>query len=356
MDYNKIVSVMNGLSVQALLVSDGFNMRYLSGFSGGEGYVYLSKKQKVIITDSRYTVQAEQESGDFKILQSAQNELELLNGLLREDGVSRLGYESEVVTASEYFKWRAALSVDELVPAGNEITKLRWVKENWELLRIKEAEAIGDRAFSHILNIIKPGMTELSIAANLEFFMKENGAERLSFDTIVASGIHSAMPHAQPTGKKIEMGDFITMDFGCVYQGYCSDMTRTIVMGKASPEQKKIYKVVLEAQNAALDYIREGRIGQDTDRVAREVIEKAGYGDSFGHGLGHSVGLYIHEEPRFSPRDDSVICEGMVVTVEPGIYVKGFGGVRIEDLVVVTGSGCENFTHSRKDLIELFSV
>ena len=349
----KVRNILTGRSLDAVLISDGYNMRYISGFSGGDGYVYLTHQRKVILTDSRYTIQAEEESNGFEILEVNGAYEDVLCRLLAEDNVLTLGFEAEDIRYNDYIRFRDALGSTELVPVGDELTRLRCVKEAWELDRIQKAEQIGDLAFDKILNIIKPGMTELEVAAHLEFIMKEKGAERLSFDTIAASGVHSAMPHAVPTDKRIEPGDFLTMDFGCVYQGYCSDMTRTIVVGKADRKQKEVYRTVLEAQTAALSYIRAGLTGRDIDRAARDIIYRAGYEGCFGHGLGHSVGLFIHENPRLSPREDAVLQAGMIETVEPGIYIRGFGGVRIEDLVVVTEDGCINFTGSPKELIEL---
>ena len=236
---------------------------------------------------------------------------------------------------------------------GDALSSFRKIKSPEELDRMERAERIGDEAFSYILNELKPGVTELQIAAKLEYFMRSHGAEGTSFDTIVASGYHSAMPHAVPTEKPLENGDFVTMDFGCRYQGYCSDMTRTVVIGKADPRQKEIYQIVLEAQQAALEGLRPGMTGTEGDRLARDVIEKAGYGEYFGHGLGHSVGLEIHEKPALSTRDETVLLPGMIETVEPGIYIPGFGGVRIEDMVVLTETGIRNLTTSPKELIEL---
>ena len=204
-----------------------------------------------------------------------------------------------------------------------------------------------------MLDFIKPGMTELEIAARIEYGLKKNGAEGNSFDPIVASGVNSSMPHAVPSRKIIEKGDFLTMDFGCTYNGYCSDMTRTIVIGKANDKQKEIYNIVLEAQLAAIDAAKPGITGKALDAVARDIIAKAGYGDCFGHGLGHGVGLYIHEGPRASKINEKPLEAGMTVTIEPGIYVKDFGGVRIEDLLVLTEKGHENLTFSPKELIEL---
>ena len=227
------------------------------------------------------------------------------------------------------------------------------IKTEEELTYLARAEEIGDKAFEKLLKVVKPGMTELEVAAELEYLMKKEGAEDLSFNTIIASGLNSSMPHAIPGYKKLEVGDFVTCDFGCKYKGYCSDMTRTFVLGKASEKQKEIYNVVLKAQLAGLAAVKAGVSGSSVDKVSRDIIAEAGYGEYFGHGLGHSVGLFIHESPRLSPSDDTILQAGMIETVEPGIYVPGFGGVRIEDMVVVTEDGCRNLAHSPKELIEV---
>jgi Xaa-Pro aminopeptidase len=349
----RILTILDDLKLDAILVSNGFNMKYISGFSGATGYVYFSRKKKIIFTDSRYTIQAEQESPDYQVKEIYSDYPEAIGELIKEESIGQLGFEAKDLLHSDYLELKEKLKVDHLTPVLDEITNLRSIKTSEELELIKHAEGIGDIAFEQILNIIKPGMTELEIAAHLEFIMKTNGAEGLSFDTIVASGINSSMPHAVPTNKKIEQGDFITMDFGCRYQGYCSDMTRTIVVGKANAEQKKIYNTVLNAQNAALDFIKAGYQGKEIDQIARNYIHNAGYEGCFGHGLGHGVGLFIHEGPRLSPKEDGLILANMVETVEPGIYIKGFGGVRIEDVVAITEDGCINYTKSEKKLIEL---
>ena len=329
-------------------------MRYLSGFSGGEGALFLAENARIIITDSRYTEAAGKES-DFIVLEESRKNPrgEILSQLVREHRISCLGFEDGAVTYQQYEGFRKNLQDQKFIPLGNLLDSLRAVKTEKELSLIRRAESIGDVAFSKILEILKPGISELEVAAELEYQMKRAGAEGLSFDTIVASGVHSSMPHAVPTEKKLEWGDFVTMDFGCRYQGYCSDMTRTVVIGKASQEQKKIYNTVLEAQRLALDQLCAGKAGKEIDAVARNHIAEAGYGKCFGHGLGHSLGLFIHEEPRLSPGEDTLLLPGMVETVEPGIYVPGFGGVRIEDLAVVKDHGCENYTGSPKELIEL---
>lgn len=264
-----------------------------------------------------------------------------------------MGYEDESLLCSQFDTMKENLSVTNWVPLKGKVDALRRIKSEEELTYLARAEEIGDIAFEKILKIIKPGMTELEVAAELEYLMKKEGAETTSFSTIIASGLNSSMPHAIPGNKKLEVGDFVTMDFGCKVEGYCSDMTRTIVLGKASEKQKEIYNVVLKAQLASLEAIKAGVTGQSVDKVARDIITEAGYGDCFGHGLGHSVGLFIHEGPRLSVADETVLQAGMTETVEPGIYVPGFGGVRIEDMVVVTEDGYRNLAHSPKELIEI---
>lgn len=351
----RVLKILQEKRIDAALISNPYNMRYLSGFCGGTGYLYLSREKQVVLTDSRYTTAAMQEASGYHIIEvsGTKDYYKAVYALLLEEKVKCMGFEAQQMTYNGYLEWTKNLKGIELVPLKDEFTSLRSVKEDWEIERLREAEAIGDRAFKKILNIIKPGMTELSVAAHLEFIMKQEGAEALSFDTIVASGINSSMPHAVPTNKVIEAGDFITMDFGCIYRGYCSDMTRTVVMGKADNKQKEIYEVVRSAQQKALDFIKAGYKGKEADKVARDEIKKAGYGKYFGHGLGHGVGLYIHEEPRLSPSEENVIRAGMVETVEPGIYIPDFGGVRIEDMVVVTDEGIINLTNSPKELIEI---
>ena len=352
---NRVKEIIDKLSIDAVLVSSGSNMRYLSGFSGATGYLYISRKKQVILTDSRYTIQANKEGLGFEVTEVAgsRDYCKCINDLIEAEDIKSLGYEDEDLLCSDFGNLKEELNVKDMVPVKDSLTNLRRVKTEYELECIKQAEAIGDIAFTKILDVIKPGMTELEVAAYLEFFMKTNGASGLSFDSIVASGVNSSMPHATPSDKVIENGDFLTMDFGCIYKGYCSDMTRTIVVGKASEEQKKIYNIVLKAQLAALNAMKAGRMGKDIDKAARDIIDEAGYKGCFGHGLGHSVGLDIHENPRCSVASEEILLPNVTMTSEPGIYIKDFGGVRIEDLVVITEEGHINFTHSRKELIEL---
>lgn len=340
----------------AIIISDPFNMRHISGFAGGEGYVYISGKRKVIITDSRYTEAASKEAKEgFEVLQSTvvKSDIQIIKELVNADNAKVIGYEDLFLTCNMYNRITGLCGFDTMQPLGEAVNDLRIIKTEDELYKLRMAESIGDKAFTEILNFIKPGVTELQIAAELEYSMKKNGAEHLSFDTIVASGKNSSLPHAVPTNKLVETGDFVTMDFGCTYDGYCSDMTRTIVVGKASDKQIDIYETVLKAQLEAMKVIRSGVIGKEVHKVAADVIAAKGYGEYFGHGLGHSVGLYIHENPRFSPAENRQIMANTIETVEPGIYIPDFGGVRIEDMIVVTENGFENFTNSPKELIEI---
>ncbi len=350
--------ILRHAPAEGILLTSAANMRYAAGF-GGEGYVYLSERHSFVVTDSRYTVAAAEECPGYQVIQwDKKGYYQPLMEALKKDGIGVLGIEDEVMTVAEYERLReeirkAGLQQLQTVPLKDNVTAYRRVKTEEEAARIREAEAIGDRAFTKLVPKLRTGMTEKQVAAWIEFFMKEEGAEGFSFDTIAASGIHSAMPHAVPTDKKLAEGDFLTMDFGCLYRGYCSDMTRTVVMGHASDRQREVYDIVLQAQQAALSGIRPGMTGKEIDALARNVIREAGYGDHFGHSLGHSVGLEIHERPVFSQKEETVIRPGMVITVEPGIYIEGFGGVRIEDVVVITEDGCENLTHSPKELIEI---
>lgn len=344
--------------VDAVLLTSAANMRFVSGFCG-EGYVYLSERQSVVVTDSRYIIAAAEECPGYQVIQWDESGYYApLIQALKRDRVKTLGIEDEDLTMAGYRRLQEIMDEDKrtglrMEPLRDTVTACRAVKTPGEIERIKEAEAIGDRAFARLLPKLTAGMTEKQVAAWIEFLMKEEGAEGFSFDTIAASGVHSAMPHAVPTDKKLEQGDFLTMDFGCLYQGYCSDMTRTVVIRTCSERHREIYDTVLHAQETALAGIRPGMTGREIDALARDPIKAAGYGSCFGHSLGHSLGLEIHEKPVFSKKEDAVIRPGMVITVEPGIYIEGFGGVRIEDVVVITEDGCENITHSPKELIEI---
>lgn len=339
----------------ALVVQSAANRRYLTGFTGSEGTVVIAGDNLHLLVDFRYVEQARQQSPDARIQMYRRDELwSRVADVLQAAGARKLGFEAEHVT---YSRWRKlAESVPEgveVVPVTGAVERARLVKDEGELAIIRRAMAITDQALQAVLPQVRPGVQEREVAVQLEFEMRRLGAEGTAFDFIVASGPRSAMPHGVASDRVIERGDFVTFDIGARYQGYCADMTRTVVVGEADERQWAIYDLVLRAQEAALAAVRAGARAADVDAAARSVIADAGYGDAFGHGLGHGVGLDIHEAPALNPRSDDVLVEGMVVTIEPGVYLEGWGGVRIEDSVVVTASGYELLTFTRKDLMIL---
>ena len=344
--------VLSQKGIDALIVTDPINMRYISGFVG-EGMLYISSARSVIITDSRYTEAAKAQSYFDVIMENTgHRRIAILSELVMQDNAKTLGFEDMAIIYSEYEKYSSGLeSIKKWIPLGNALNDLRLVKTDEEIDFMTKASEIADKAFEGLLSVIKPGMTELEGVAELEYRMKRLGAADVSFPTIFAAGRHSSMPHAIPDDYKVQNGDFITIDFGCKYNGYCSDTTRTVVVGEASPEQKRIYDIVLKAHMNAFECIKPGATGECVDAAARDIINDAGYGQYFGHATGHGVGLYIHEEPRFAPNVKTVYKAGMTGTVEPGIYLPGKFGVRIEDMIVVTDSGCRSFTHLAKELI-----
>lgn len=341
-------------NIDALLITDVKNVSYVSGFTGDDSYVIISNTANYFITDFRYIEQATAECPGFEIIRhdgSKKPLQQLINELAHNIGVKRLGFEKAHVSYASYEKLLEHLKDIEFIPTSELVEELRYVKDQEEIDRMRKAAAIADKAFFEILKVIKPGRTEKEAAAELEYFMKKFGADDIAFETILVSGVNTSLPHGKPTDKKIEEGDFITFDFGALYKGYRSDMTRTIVVGTPTPEQEKIYNLVKEAQQNAVNAIHAGVIGNIPDQKAREVFRREGYEENFGHGLGHGVGLLIHEEPFMGTVCSRVLEENCVVTVEPGIYIPAWGGVRIEDTVVVTKDGCEILTKSSKDLL-----
>lgn len=350
----KLLVKIQAVDLDAVYVTSSYNSRYLTGFTGSSCYVYISKKRRVLLTDFRYIQQATRECPDYEIIDYMTDGLDkTVQSLVVSDDVKKLGLEEHKMTVREYKYYQDVLPEVAFVSIEGVTEKLRMIKEENEINAIRQAAAIADKGFAHILGYIKAGMSELGVALELEFYMKKQGASALSFDIIAASGKRSSLPHGRASEKIIEDGDFLTLDFGCIYEGYCSDMTRTVVVGKADDKQREVYNTVLKAQLAALEAIKAGEAGKGIDKIARDIIYGAGYEGYFGHGLGHSLGLEVHENPRFSSRELLDIEVGMLMTVEPGIYIPNWGGVRIEDLVLVTEDGYENLTTSTKDLLEI---
>lgn len=345
--------LMSENNLDGVLAYSAENRRYLSGFTGSAGFLIVGKESIDFVTDFRYMEQAESQCEGWNIIIHGGTPIENLKEVIKKAGINRLGIEEDFMTVSFSEEIKKALPGIVLVPARNVFSKLRIKKDYTEIANIRKAAAIADEAFSHILGYIRPGLSEAEVALELEYFMKKKGASGLAFDTIAASGIRSSLPHGIASEKLIRNEEFLTLDFGCVYNGYCSDMTRTVFIGKASERHKKVYDIVLRANIEALKGLKPGITGKAADKIARDIITDAGYGEYFGHGLGHGVGLAIHEDPKLSKMGEYVLEEGMVVTDEPGIYIPGFGGVRIEDLVLVTKTGAEALSKSVKDFIEL---
>ena len=334
--------------LDGLLVNYLPNIRYLCGYTGSAGLLLVTQRQSFFLTDFRYQEQARHE---VKSAQRIIIKKDLYSDLLQRTNstsLRRVGFESQHMVFAQYEFLRKGLKL--AIPTTAVVEQLRQVKDPGELKTIARAAAIADRAFARIIREIKPGMTELAIAARLEALMKSFGAARPSFETIVGSGPNGALPHAKPGPRTVRKGDLIVLDFGAYYQGYCSDMTRTVVLGKPTDKHKLIYGIVRRAQLAGLDAVQAGVNGKVADGIARAVIAGAGYGANYGHGLGHGVGLEVHELPRLGKLSDHVLPANSVVTVEPGIYLPGWGGVRIEDLVVVTKTGNRILSRSPKEL------
>lgn len=339
-------------NLDAIIVTNLLNIRYLTGFSGSNALLLATKERIVLITDFRYQQQVAQELKIEAEVIIAQSALEALV-LERLRTCKRIAFEGNYLTADQFEKYRTLFTKQELLLV--DIDCLRLIKSEQEIAATRCAADIANRAFTRLLGELKIGMSEQEVAALLEYYTRSMGASKMAFDTIVASGINSAMPHAQPTAKPLNDGDFVTIDFGAVYAGYHSDMTRTFVMGRANEQQRQVYNTVLQAQLAALQLVQPGTECSAVDKAARKLITSAGYGEFFGHATGHGTGLQIHEEPRLSALSKQVLQAGMLVTVEPGIYIPEFGGVRIEDLIVVRPQGQDVLTATiDKQLLEIY--
>ena len=339
-------------SGEAYLVSSPENRRYLTEFSSTDGFLIVTKKEAVFLTDSRYIEAARNQVKGCSEITQLNSVSSQLPEYITKLGIEKLFTESTKLTVEDYNRIsKIATCRVSAEKTDAEINNLRRKKSEEEKNCIVRAQRIAERAFEHILGFISTEKTEKEIALELDFFMLRNGAEAISFETIAVSGANSSMPHGVPSEKKIENGDFITMDYGAVINGYHSDMTRTVAVGQVSTKQAQIYETVLNAQLASLAVLKDGISGFDADKAARDIIVSAGYGDYFGHGTGHGVGIEIHEEPRLSPKTDKILCEGDIVTVEPGIYLPGEFGVRIEDMAFITKNSAENLTKSLKNLI-----
>ena len=350
----KYKSLLETGEVDALLLTSVYNRLYAAQYRVAEGVAVVTREGAYYFTDSRYIEAAEKNLKGFTVRMThpGSSEIERINEVIGEHTIKKLGFEESDMTYGDYLRYNEALHAV-LVPMQAKIDAFRATKEPWEIELMRKAQAITDQTFSELCKIIQAGMTEKELEAELLYRLYKHGAEGPSFDPIVVSGPNTSLPHGVPGERKLEFGDFITMDFGCIYGGYCSDMTRTVALGFVSEEMDKVYKTVLKAQLAGIAATKAGVAGRDIDGTARKVIADAGYGDYFGHGYGHSLGILIHEAPNANTRNDQPMPAGAVVSAEPGIYLPGKFGVRIEDVTVITETGCEVLTKSPKNLIIL---
>ncbi|TCS84018.1 M24 family metallopeptidase [Tepidibacillus fermentans] len=338
-------------NLDGILITHSSNRRYITGFTGSAGNVLVTQHDAFLVTDFRYTEQAAEQAKYFTIVNQEDSMLKKLKELVAKTGIHTLGFEQDYVPYSQYKQFEENFQPVTLVPLSQVLESIRMIKDEQEIQLIRKAAVIADQAFSHVLKVIKPGMREIEVALELECKMRQLGAQGASFDTIVASGVRSALPHGVASDKVIEVGDFVTMDFGAIYQGYVSDITRTIAIGKVNEKQREIHNIVLEAQLNGVHHVKAGMTGKEADALTRSIISRYGYGEYFGHSTGHGIGLDVHEGPGLSMKSEVILKPGMIVTIEPGIYISKFGGVRIEDDVLITEHGVEVLTHSPKELI-----
>lgn len=345
-------ATMENIGIDGMLITSSFNRRYMTNFTGSAGVVLISAETAQFITDFRYVEQAAKQCQGYDVIKHTGSLIEEVADQVKRLRIKKLGFEQDHLTFSAFKAYEKEVAA-ELVPVSGAIEKLRLIKTEPEIKILKEAADIADAAFTHILEFIRPGVTELAVSNELEFFMRRAGAASSSFDIIVASGHRSALPHGVASDKVIEAGDFVTLDFGAYYKGYVSDITRTVSVGRPEDKLKEIYDIVLEAQLRGMSGIKPGMTGKEADALTRNFISEKGYGEYFGHSTGHGIGLEVHEGPALSAKSDIVLEPGMVVTVEPGIYIPGLGGVRIEDDTLITKDHNEALTHSTKELIIL---
>lgn len=351
---NKANAILKELNIEAMLVTSIENVRYFTGFMGDSSYLLFTKDEQFFITDFRYMEAAKDQLGqEYQfICTNTNNRAQKIGDILFKNSVKNLGIEYKNMTLNRYYDFDKIFDVWEYVDISEELSKARSTKTPEEIERMRQGAKINELAFSRLLGVIKPGITEYDIKAELLYQFYKHGADS-AFDPIIASGPNGSYPHAVVSDRKIQPGDLITMDFGCKYQGYCTDITRTIGVGNIDKTAQTIYNIVMTAQGNSLAAVKAGAEAAAVDKIAREYIQSQKYGEYFDHGVGHGVGVEIHEAPRVAPQSQDILEENMVITIEPGIYIPGKLGVRIEDMVLVTQDGAENFYELPKDLIIL---
>ena len=354
--FQKIAEKLASYGLDAMMITSEPNRLYAAQFHSTAGVALVTWEKSWFFTDSRYMEAARKQidGAELRLNTTDVTLNDLTNQVIQAQGIQKLGFEDQYATVAEYNVWKEKLACRDLVPASGLLSELRMVKDEEEIGHIRDAQAITDKSFSEMLDVIKAGMTERQVAAELEYRLKKNGADGLAFATIAVAGPNSSMPHGVPGDRPLQAGDFLTLDFGAASAGYCSDMTRTVAIGHVTEEMEKVYNLVLEAQLASIAKIAPGVPCVEVDAAARDLIYGAGYEGCFGHGTGHSLGLQIHEDPRFSTTAGEAVCQpGIVMSVEPGVYLSGRFGCRIEDIVLITPEGCQDLTHSPKELLIL---
>lgn len=350
MRIDKLRQAMERSRADAALVTSVENVSYYSRFSGNSSQLLITPSEKYFFTDFRYTEQAETET-DFTVVETkAAARVQTIFDYATKHGVKKLGIDLSDVSYTAFKSYLNYIAEDDMVDLSSAIAQQRTIKDAEEIALIAKGAHHNDLLFHHMCKILKPGMSEMDIRAELIYYMNKNGAD-IAFAPIVASGENSSLPHATPTDRKIRPGDFLTMDYGCRFGGYCSDFTRTVAISRMDKEQQKVYDIVKCAGDMALEALAAGKGAREIDAIARDYIAQAGFGQAFGHGLGHGVGMMIHEAPTLNEISDATLQDGMVVTIEPGIYLKGRWGVRIEDICVVRNGGCENLSSAPREII-----
>ncbi|ARF12748.1 Xaa-Pro dipeptidase [Sporosarcina ureae] len=352
MKLEKLRKLLKEQQLDALVITNPYNRRYMTNFTGSAGTAIVSQDDAVFITDFRYMEQANDQLSGYRIVQHTGTMIQEVANQVKEMKIETLGFEKEDLSYSQFEVYTEHVKT-KLVPVAGLVEKLRLIKTPEEVTVLKQAAAIADAAFVYICSVIQAGKTELEIANELEFFMRKQGATSSSFDIIVASGERGALPHGVASDKVIETGDLVTMDYGALYNGYISDITRTVAIGEPSAKLREIYEVTLRAQELGVEQIKPGMTGIEADAITRDYIKSKGYGEAFGHSTGHGIGMEVHEAPALSFRSKTVLEPNMAVTVEPGIYLPGIGGVRIEDDILITETGNERLTKSTKELLIL---
>lgn len=348
----KVRNTMRELGLDGLIVYSPYNLRYLANFTGTTGFALITLDEAYFVTDARYTQQAQQQAQGYTVIEHKTGWMGVFNELIQKHGLKHVGFEAEHVSVATLDAFKETFATT-LVPTTGVVEKIREIKDENEIKTIREACKISDAAFLHILDVLKVGMSEIEVANELDFFMRKLGASGVSFDTIIASGVRSSMPHGVASPKLIEKGDLVTMDFGCYFQGYVSDMTRTVAVGEPTDQLKEIHDVVLQAHLLVSEAAKPGMTGIELDKVARDYIASRGYGEYFTHSTGHGIGLEIHEAPAVSRVASQAFVPGNIITNEPGVYLPGIGGVRIEDDIIITQTGGEVIQQVPRELIIL---